>query len=251
MRCWNRLEYTVRSIISISELSGLDRSEYEILCVDQNSTDGTREWLKHAYSEGYYSVVPVLLEENVGDGLGMNYGIKVAEGEFICQHDSDCELVTPNYYKHLIDLYEALEKEGHKICALGGSHKQGLEIDSAPFRFGRQRYGDRNFIHLSGKEVNKGSDVYLFTRIYMAAWVTASFIFRKKFGEELEFGKGMCNSWCGHFWDLGYTNFICESIKFYHIDSGETGAHIQKQYDKFPSYSYIFRHYRNFIKKQD
>jgi hypothetical protein len=57
----------------------------------------------------------------------------------------------------------------------------------------------------------------------------------------------MCNRWGGEWFDRGYDHFLCKSLTFWHIDSGETGANIQRQHDKFPDYEYIFTHYRNFI----
>ena len=235
IRCLDRLEYTVRTIVSIGENSGLNRSDYEIICVDQGSTDGTIDWLLSINRDNYYPVVPIFLEDNIGDGRGMQIGIESARGEFIAQHDSDIELVTPNYYQRLISIYKSLEENDHQICALGGSHKQGINENSAPFKFAKKRDPLNKFNFLT-ERVN----------LISTAWCTASFIFKNKF-TEVKFDKRACNAWCGEWFDRGYENFVCEEIKFYHIDSAETGAEVQKQYDKFPNYEYIFSHYKNFI----
>jgi len=243
MRTYNRLEYTIRSIMSIDEKSGLNRDKYEIVCVDQGSTDGTKEWLNFCIKEKYYPIVPIFLDQNVGDGLGMQEGIDRAKGDFIAQHDNDVEIVTENYYKELMDIYKSLEKS-EKVCAIGGQHKQGVDQNSAPWRFGEKRYP--NFLNEIRKCVLvpiKDSRHFL----YPISWVTAAFIFRKKF-ISIPFTKGMCNSWCGEWWDRGYDNFSCETLKFWHIDSGETGAHVEKQAKKFPSYNYTLIHYSKFIK---
>lgn len=246
IRCRNRLEYTIRSIVSIDEKSGLKREEdYEIICVDQASTDGTKEWILSVMREGYYPVRAVFLSKNIGDGLGMQEGINLAEGEFIAQHDNDIVLVTEDYYSKLIRIYEYLENINIKVCSLSGSHIQGLDRTGKTFQFAKSRaYSEEGLIiptNYSHRDI-----------LYPVAWNTASFIFRKKFSDEIKFHKGMCNSWCGEWFDLGYENFICESIKFWHIDSdlNKTGAHIQKQYDKFPFYEYAFRHYSHFIKRR-
>ena len=246
IRTFNRLEYTIRSIVSIDEKSGLNRSEYEIICVDQGSTDGTIEWLNSCVEEGYYSVFPIFLKDNIGDGLGMQEGIEIATGEFIAQHDNDIELVSENYYSRLIKLYKYFENFGWKICAMGGQHKQGVNRESTPWRFGKERY----FKEVFGCKYFYDIPVSIDDRMHVSypiSWVTASFIFRRGF-TSVPFGKGMCNSWCGDWWDRGFDNFSCETLKFWHIDSGETGAHIQKQYGKFPSYKYVFKNYRKFIK---
>ena len=246
MRTFNRLEYTIRSIVSIAGNGGINPNFYEIIVVDMGSADGTREWLTSAAFDGFYPIVPVFLDENVGDGLGMEAGIEYATGDFIAQHDSDCQLTTPGYYHKLICIYEQLEKFGLKVCAVGGSHRQGINRLSAPMNFGKERYPQGfDTFPITFTFPHRKKDL----RLFYSAWITAAFVFRRKF-TEVKFGKGMCNSWCGEWWDRGYDNFLCEDIKFWHIDSGATGAHVQKQYDKFPNYKYLFRHYSNFIKKK-
>ena len=240
IRTFNRLEYLVRTIISIDKNSGLNKNLYEIIVVDQGSTDGTREWLNSIKNNGYYPVRPIFMESNVGDGLGMQAGIEYAKGEFIAQQDDDAEILSSSYYNKLICLYENLEEFGNiKVCALGGSHKQGVNINSAPFRFAEEKHRKRTVSFFEDG-----------IELISTAWCTASFIFRRKFTEELEFGKGMCNQFCGHFFDEGYENFVCKNLKFWHIDSGITGAHVQRQYDKFPNYDYVLRHYKNFVKRK-
>jgi len=243
IRTFDRLEYLVRTIASIDEKSGLNRDEYEIIVVDQNSSDGTLQWLQSVKRNGYYPIEIIHLSENIGDGKGMEKGISMAKGKFIAQHDDDIELVTFLYFKRLICLYKKLEEDGRKVCAVGASHRQGFEYDSAPMRFGKKRYPENVF----GITEDGTYSFYLIDHtIYIVSWVTASFIFRKAFASRA-FGAGMCNSWCGAWWDEGYDNFLCQDINFWHIDSGETGAHVRKQADKFPSYTYVNRHYQSFL----
>lgn len=236
IRTWNRLEYTIRTIVSIYENSGLSADEYEIICVDQGSTDGTVEWLKSVEKDGFYPIVPVFIGKNVGDGAGMQIGLENSKGEFFAQHDNDIELVSNNYFADLIRTYIILEKtEGFKPCALAGSHVQGIRRGTAPWNFAIKRYP------------NNQISIAMDKNLFFQAWVTASFIFRKEFGVKA-FGSGMCNSWCGHWWDQGYDNLICDWIKYWHIDSTPKGGeYVQTQAKKFPSYSYVKRHYSNFI----
>ena len=237
LRCYNRLEFSVRSIVSIDEKSGLSKDDYEDICVDQNSTDGTREWLSFNYKEKYYPIVPLLLNENVGDGLGMRAGINIAKGEFIAQQDNDIELITPDYYKKLIEVYAYLEGKGYKVCAVSGSHRQGMNVDAAPHQFARVRHPN-NFLDLKNKDYSG----------YFVSWVHGSFIFRRDLIEELNFDKKGCNSWCSWFWDKGYTSFNCKNINFWHIDSSsEGGEYVKKQAQKFSSYSYVKKNYRKFL----
>jgi len=246
IRTLNRLEYTVRTLLSIDRNCGMNKNFYEIIVVDMGSTDGTVEWMKSIEKDGFYPIRPIFMEKNIGDGRGLQEGIERSVGTYIAQIDNDVELVTHGYFHKLICIYEQLEKFGLKVCAVGGSHRQGIEKNSAPMRFGKKRYPQGfDIFSITFDSPNRKKDL----KIFYSAWTTAAFIFRKEFTSH-PFGKNMCNEWCGHWFDKGYDNFLCEDVKFWHIDSGATGAHVQKQYDKFPDYKYIFRHYRNFIKEK-
>ena len=235
IRTWDRLEYTIRAIISIERNCGIPKEDYEIIVVDMGSEDGTRQWL--FYNQfGFYriqSVVP--LTENIGDGKGMQMGIQMARGEFIAQHDNDIELDHPGYYAKLIELYEKLETSGHRVCAIGGAPVQGPSLDDAPMRFGKQRY-----------EGNQGIKCGTH-HLYQVAWVRAAFVFRQRF-TEVAFGAGMCNSWCGEWFDRGYENLLDVDAKWWHIDSSPKGAeYVKRQFEKHPKYDHVKKHYSRFI----
>ena len=235
LRCFNRLEYTIRTIISIDKNCGLSKDDYEIICVDQNSSDGTKEWLAVNLREGYYPLKNVLLDENIGDGRGMQAGIDLAKGDFIAQHDNDLELVTPDYFLKLILLYKDLERRDFKVCAVSGSHRQGIDIETKSHKFAKLRFFDN---YLEGRDREFSG--------YLVSWVHGSFVFRRKL-TELEFNKGMCNSWCSTWWDAGYISFNSWGINFWHIDSVQSGAHVRRQAEKFPSYFYVNKNYRRFL----
>lgn len=59
-------------------------SDYEVVVVDDGSTDGTREWLTTVSSR-----VRVLMQENCGPGAARNVGAKHARGEYLAFLDSD------------------------------------------------------------------------------------------------------------------------------------------------------------------
>jgi len=221
--------------VSIDKNCGLSKDEYEIICVDQNSSDGTKDWLSFNSKEGYYPIVPFLLSENIGDGRGMQAGINIAKGDFIAQHDNDLELVTSDYFLKLILLHKNLEKEGFDVCAVSGSHVQGIDLGAKPHKFARLRY--LNNLWIGNDKENSG---------YFVSWVHGSFIFRTKL-TELKFNKRMCNSWCSTWWDRGYTSFNSLGINFWHIDSGQSGGHVKKQAEKFPTYKYVKKNYRRFM----
>ncbi|NFF82043.1 glycosyltransferase [Clostridium botulinum] len=69
---YNNLDYTKICIDSIKKYN--INQNYELIIVDNNSTDGTKEWLKEQKGIKY-----ILNEENRGFPAGCNQGIKIAK----------------------------------------------------------------------------------------------------------------------------------------------------------------------------
>jgi glycosyltransferase involved in cell wall biosynthesis len=79
---YNREKFVGRAIRSCLKQS-LPKDRYEIIVVDDASTDNSKEVIKS------YPVVPIFLENNVGVAEASNIGIKAARGSFIIRVDSD------------------------------------------------------------------------------------------------------------------------------------------------------------------
>jgi glycosyltransferase involved in cell wall biosynthesis len=67
-------------------------SKYEIILVDDGSTDGTLEWLKTHQQD--FPSVRVFQQDHQGPATARNLGVKMAQGEIIIFIDSDL-VVTP------------------------------------------------------------------------------------------------------------------------------------------------------------
>lgn len=115
-RARNRLEYTIRCIDAVARNShGVD---YEHIIINQDCTDGTREWLdwisQHGGGEYFSRVRAVHLNENRGDWGGMLHGGKLATGEYIVQLDNDAEV--PQGW--LDALMEVMDRTDYKTSGL-------------------------------------------------------------------------------------------------------------------------------------
>ena len=104
---WNSGEMTAECIRS---LLAMDSSDYEIVVVDNGSSDGSVEHLRRSFPE-----IPVLLQErNLGFAGGCNVGMRYAldkRAEFILLLNSDT-VVGKNFVRGLVEQAQAHRKAG-------------------------------------------------------------------------------------------------------------------------------------------
>lgn len=91
---FNKLEYTKECVESIRMYTMKD--DYEIIIVDNHSTDGTVEWLME---QG--DIKQIFNSENLGFPKGCNQGIEIATGENIMLLNNDV-IVTKNWLTNLV-----------------------------------------------------------------------------------------------------------------------------------------------------
>lgn len=83
---YNAVAYIGKCLDSILN-SDIDKSEYEIIVIDDGSTDNGLS-VARQFAEKY-SNITVLAQENQGQSVARNYGIREAKGEYIWCIDSD------------------------------------------------------------------------------------------------------------------------------------------------------------------
>lgn len=107
MPTYNRKDYLRETLDSIFAQTYKD---YEVVVVDDGSTDGTEEMLNHGdYPVRYY------WQKNTGDAATRNKLIKLARGEFITFIDSD-DLLIPDAVERMI---EVMKTEGGEVIVYG------------------------------------------------------------------------------------------------------------------------------------
>ena len=98
------LKKTIESIVAQTY------TDYEIVIVDDGSTDGTAEMLKR---EGY--PVRYFWQENSGDAAARNKLIEVARGQYISFLDSD-DLLPPDAIEKMVNV---LPDDGEDVIVYG------------------------------------------------------------------------------------------------------------------------------------
>ena len=92
----------------IRNLSNLNYPEYEIIIVDDCSTDNTKNLLRE------FPVRTISLEKSVGSAKARNIGIKEAKNDIIALTDSDC-FVSRNWLKDLVPYLNTYDVVGGKV----------------------------------------------------------------------------------------------------------------------------------------
>ncbi|WP_051870806.1 glycosyltransferase [Geobacillus vulcani] len=119
----NKLDYTKQCIESIRQYTR--EGTYEIIVVDNRSTDGTVEWL-----QSQKDIRTIFNAKNVGFPKGCNQGIQIAEGENILLLNNDV-VVTKHWLDHLLAcLYSADD-----IGAVGPVTNSAAYYSTIPVRY--------------------------------------------------------------------------------------------------------------------
>jgi len=108
--CYNE-EKTIMEIIGLVHQS-LNGYDYEIILVDDGSTDNTKIILEEN-SESYEKLKVIFHSINYGKGAALRTGFNVAIGEVVIIQDADLEY-NPSEYSKLIKPIE--EGETRKTC---------------------------------------------------------------------------------------------------------------------------------------
>jgi len=118
MRVYNRLEYTIETLSNIIENTIYDN--YEIIIVNNNSKDGTTEWLDWVQENSpvYQNRFKhIKMDKNLGDWYGMVEGLNhiSEDSEYIVQIDND---MTVSDNKWLNKMVYVIENEPAKSVML-------------------------------------------------------------------------------------------------------------------------------------
>jgi glycosyltransferase involved in cell wall biosynthesis len=102
----DRLEYTKKSFDMLKRYAGIDYDHYVF---DNNSTDGTKEWLQEQHEKGKLHYI-YLADENMGQNIGANVlldQIMIEDYDWVMRWDND---IVPRTRRFLKKLYNAAEK---------------------------------------------------------------------------------------------------------------------------------------------
>jgi glycosyltransferase involved in cell wall biosynthesis len=186
--------------------------DFEIIAIDDGSSDGTRDWLAQQPNIKYH-----FNSKNIGTYASLNKGLSLASGEFIAIINDD-DLWEPTKLESQIDLFEAHPR-------VGLVHTGGYFIDDA----GRQLRGSPlgfAFPRFATGDVLLGL-VYENKVIASAALVRRE-CFEKlgEFNEEY-FGSGDWEMWF-RIAEEYHIGFVDEPMTMYRVHSQQASKNLEK-----------------------
>ena len=116
---YNRLATLPRAVASVLSQ---DMPDFELLIVDDGSTDGTREWLA---AQTDPRIRAIMAERNGGPSAARNLGLDAARTTFAAFLDSD-DVFRPNRLSRTLEVFEA---EPAVVCILSSSIKRNRARD--------------------------------------------------------------------------------------------------------------------------
>ena len=197
----------------LKSLSKVDYKNYEIILIDNNSSDGSIEFVK----ESYMSVIIKKLDKNYGFAEPNNIGAKMAKGELLLFLNNDT-IVEPNFISELVKVIN--EDSKIAICQSLLLKPNG-EIDST---------GD--FVNTSGTAYSSKDKVSEVREILSARG--ASMIVKKNIFWELD---GLDGKFFASFedvelgwkaWLYGYRVLLVPNSIVYHL-GGQTIKNISSE----------------------
>jgi glycosyltransferase involved in cell wall biosynthesis len=215
LTCYNHFEYLPECLDGVLAQTFTD---YEILALDDGSTDGTREWLKEREAEGKLRCI--FNEQNLGTYATLNVGLGKAKGEFIAVLNDD-DLWAGAKLERQIAMFDSNERLGLVHTSGWFIDGQGNKVEGEPlgFAFPSTRTGE--ILH----------DLMHHNQI-----ITSSALVKRECFEKLGpfdpsyYGCGDWNMWLRVAREY-HIGFVDEPLTFYRVHETNASRNIEKMLD--------------------
>ena len=162
--CYNVERYIAECLDSLYA-QDIPEEEYEVICVNDCSPDGTRDIIIE-YQKEHSNLILIDHEVNKKQGGARNTGLKAAKGEYIWFVDPD-DYIKPNVLKQLLE-----------ICFMNNLDVLQFNYDkvsfSGVFQYKKENVKDTfvmngiEFVHSLGNDFLNGYDLSVCTRLVKA-----------------------------------------------------------------------------------
>jgi len=118
------LEKCLRALENQDPAASVDR--YEVVVVDDGSTDGTAEWLRQEAAS--FPHVRLIEQDHGGAAAGRNRGVDEARGDVIVFIDSDLVVTAGFLAAHATALERHWRESGNRLCFTYGAVIQHQQL---------------------------------------------------------------------------------------------------------------------------
>jgi len=125
---FNRVRSLERLLHSLEQLEHLDSIAFEVLIVDNGSTDGTRNLLVEHKRKPLRYRLQTLYESQPGQSAAINCGLRTCGGEIICLLDDDVVLDS-RWLKGIVNSYNQTNFDAIQGRVLAGTDPSGSSAD--------------------------------------------------------------------------------------------------------------------------
>lgn len=212
--------------------------DFEIIVIDNASTDGSYEWL-----EDYPNLILKVLDKNYGFSKAVNEGIKLARGEYVLLLNNDA-VMAQGFLEALLEEIEKDQKT-FAVCSKMIQYHQRTLIDDAGDEYTllgwTRKRGDNESINLYRKSQG------VFSACAGAA------IYRKSIFEEIGY---FDENFFAYMEDVdisyrarvyGYHNKFCAKAEIYHIGSATSGSRYNAFKVRLAARNNIYVPYKNMM----
>lgn len=203
---YNTLDYTRLCIESIRQYT--EAGSYEIIVIDNNSQDGSVEWLKE---QG--DIRCIFNAQNAGFPKGCNQGLEIAKGDELLLLNSDT-VVTTNWLLQLRMALYSNERVGAVSCVTNYcSNRQAIAV---PYRTIEEMQAfARNFNHSDARKWTKRTHLVMFC-----------YLFKRSILDEIGYldeiftpGNFEDNDYSLRILQAGYDLLLCQDTFIHHFGS--------------------------------
>lgn len=125
---YNRAKSLARFLASLDSLDGLDSTTLEVLIVDNDSTDETRDLLIEEQRKPRKFPLRTLRQPQRGQSSAINLGLEACRGEIVCLLDDDV-VVDRKWVKGILDCYRSTNFDAVQGKVLPGIDPWGKPAD--------------------------------------------------------------------------------------------------------------------------
>lgn len=208
---------------------------YDILVVDNGSTDGSVEWLKERGIPG------IFLETNTGFSGAVNVGIRAAKTPYVLLLNNDTE-AEPDFVEEMVNAIERSPKIFAVSSKMIQLHQKDL-MDDAGDMYSLLGWAYQRGVGQSSKGFQEEREVF-------SACAGAAIYRREVFEiigyfDEMHFAYLEDIDVCYRAKIYGYHNRYCPTAVVYHVGSGTSGSKYNSFKVKLAARNNIYLNYKN------